>query len=437
MRDLFYLEKEWLNSFPAHWKMSRLKDHTVTNTGITFTKADLVEDGNAVLSYGQVHAKDNPRTKINHDLIKYIPDSLIQDKEGAKVKKGDYIFADTSEDLEGCGNCIYVNEDIDLYAGYHTTLLKNQSLKHGLYFAYLFTSAPWRSQIRRKVKSVKLFSVSQGILNQSFIIVPPLAEQKAIAAYLDKECEKIGREIKLLERKSDSYRHLRRAIINQAVTRGLDPTVLTKPSGNDWIGGIPEHWGFERTEKYFHSNTKVNKDFVLQKAFKFFMGTIVPKEEDRDAEEYRDVYEKYTIVEKNDIMINGLNLNYDLKSMRVGIVPYKGIITSAYVVLRPYEEVNAPYFNYLFKALDYRKFFHGMGKGVRLTLSFNELRTFEIPIPPKSEQQEIVAYLNEKCVKIDTIVEKIETKIERLKQLKCSLINEVVTGQRAINTSES
>ena len=107
MRDLFYLEKEWLNSFPAHWKMSRLKDHTVTNTGITFTKADLVEDGNAVLSYGQVHAKDNPRTKINHDLIKYIPDSLIQDKEGAKVKKGDYIFADTSEDLEGCGNCIY------------------------------------------------------------------------------------------------------------------------------------------------------------------------------------------------------------------------------------------------------------------------------------------------------------------------------------------
>ncbi len=162
------------------------------------------------------------------------------------------------------------------------------------------------------------------------------------------------------------------------------------------------------------------------------MGTIVSKEENLDEEEYREVYEKYTIVEQNDIMINGLNLNYDLKSMRVAIVPNKGIITSAYVVLRPYKGVNAHFFNYLFKAFDYRKFFHGMGKGVRLTLSFNELRTFAIPIPSKDEQEQIVAYLDEKCSKIDAIVEKIDTQVERLKELKRSLINEVVTGKRAI-----
>lgn len=309
------------------------------------------------------------------------------------------------------------------------SLIKRVALKYIFYLLF-----PIGESCKKNCRITTFPAVDMNEFKNYSFSLPPLAEQEAIAAYLDKECGKIGREIELLERKADSYRRLRRSLINRAVTRGLNPNVHLKPSGNDWIGDIPEHWGFERTEKYFHSNTKVNKDFVLQKAFKFFMGTIVPKEEDRDAEEYRDVYEKYTIVEKNDIMINGLNLNYDLKSMRVGIVPYKGIITSAYVVLRPYEEVNAPYFNYLFKALDYRKFFHGMGKGVRLTLSFNELRTFEIPIPPKSEQQEIVAFLNEKCVKIDTILEKIETKIERLKQLKRSLINEVVTGQRAINT---
>lgn len=309
------------------------------------------------------------------------------------------------------------------------SLIKRVALKYIFYLLF-----PIGESCKKNCRITTFPAVDMNEFKNYSFSLPPLSEQEAIAVYLDKECEKIGREIELLERKADGYRRLRRSLINRAVTRGLNPNVHLKPSGNDWIGDIPEHWGFERTEKYFHSNTKVNKDFVLQKAFKFFMGTIVPKEEDRDAEEYRDVYEKYTIVEKNDIMINGLNLNYDLKSMRVGIVPYKGIITSAYVVLRPYEEVNAPYFNYLFKALDYRKFFHGMGKGVRLTLSFNELRTFEIPIPPKSEQQEIVAFLNEKCVKIDTILEKIETKIERLKQLKRSLINEVVTGQRAINT---
>ena len=436
MRNVFYLENEWLPSFPAHWIMSRLKDHTFTNTGITFTKADLVEDGNAVLSYGQVHEKNNPRTEINHELIRFIPNSFITNKESAKVNKGDFIFADTSEDLEGCGNCIYIDRDIELYAGYHTTLLRNKSLKCGKYFAYLFMSDQWRSQIRRKVKSVKLFSVSQGILNQTFIILPPHAEQVAIAAYLDKECEKIGREIELLEQKADDYRRLHRSLINRAVISGLNPMVPMRPSGNDWIGDIPKHWNYERVERYFHSDTEINKDFEFTHAFKFYMGTIVPKNEELEEEDYREVYVRYTKVKTNDIMINGLNLNYDLKSMRVGIVPYNGIITSAYVALRPFDGVNAQYFNYLFKALDYRKFFHGMGKGVRLTLSFNELRTFEIPIPPIYEQREIVAYLDEKCDKIDSIIEKIEAKIERLKELKRSLINEVVTGQRAINTSE-
>lgn len=276
-------------------------------------------------------------------------------------------------------------------------------------------------------------NISQKVVANLLIDVPSLEKQNMITSYLDKECEKISRNIELLERKADAYKRLRRSIINRAVTRGLNPNVPLKPSDNDWIGDIPVHWNYERVEKCFHHNTTLNKNFEYTRAFKFYMGTIVPKNENLDEEEYREAYEKYTIVEHNDIMINGLNLNYDLKSMRVGIVPYNGIITSAYVVLRPFEGINAQFFNYLFKAFDYRKFFHGMGKGVRLTLSFNELRAFEIPIPPDEEQDQIVAYLDEKCGKIDAIIEKIVSKIERLKELKRSLINETVTGKRAIN----
>ena len=223
MKKCCISKMSWLESFPSHWKMCRLKDYTATNTGITFTKANLVDSGNAVLSYGQIHAKNNPTTRINHELIRFIPDSLVNDKLSSKVKQGDFIFADTSEDLKGCGNCIYINEPIDLYAGYHTILLRNEGLGCGKYFAYLFMSDPWRSQIRKKVKSVKLYSITQGILKQAFIVVPPIKEQEAIAAYLDKECEKIGRKIELLERKADAYSRLRRSLINRAVTRGLPP----------------------------------------------------------------------------------------------------------------------------------------------------------------------------------------------------------------------
>lgn len=302
------------------------------------------------------------------------------------------------------------------------------------FLLYFLLSRSFISHIRNQVVGVKMPRTNWLQISRYPIFMPSPEEQEEIAEYLDKECEKIGCNIELLERKADAYKRLRRSIINSAVTRGLNPDVPLKSSGNDWIDDIPAHWDYERVEKYFHSNTTLNKNFEYTRAFKFYMGTIIPKDENFDEEEYRDVYEKYTIVEKNDIMINGLNLNYDLKSMRVGIVPYNGIITSAYVVLRPFEGVNAQYFNYLFKAFDYRKFFHGMGKGVRLTLSFNELRTFEIPVPPKDEQNQIVAYLDEKCDKIDAVIENIGTLIERLKELKRSLINEVVTGKCAIPT---
>lgn len=312
-------------------------------------------------------------------------------------------------------------------------VLRPNKITYNRFLLYFLLSKTFISHIKNQVAGVKMPRTNWSQIGSSKISLPPLAEQEAIAAYLDNECGKIDKSVELLERKADAYNRLRRSLINQAVTRGLNPNAPMKPSGNDWIGDIPEHWQFERVEKFFHSNTVLNKDFEITRAFKFFMGTIVPKEENLEPEEYREVYEKYTIVEQNDIMINGLNLNYDLKSMRVAIVPYKGIITSAYVVLRPYENTYSQYFNYLFKGLDYRKFFHGMGKGVRLTLSFNELRVFEIPVPPLNEQMEIVAYLDEKCGKIDAITEKIGKQIKRLKELKRSLINEVVTGKRAIN----
>lgn len=223
MKEYVSIDNEWFPNIPKGWQLEPLKKFGCTNTGITFTKADLVEVGNAVLSYGQVHAKNNPQTFVNPDLVKFIPDFLVKDKDSAKVNHHDFIFADTSEDLAGCGNCIYISEPADLYAGYHTILFRNSGLGCGKYFAYLFISDDWRTQIRKRVKSVKLYSVTQSIINQTFVLIPPLAEQEAIAAYLDRECEKIGRQIELLERKADAYSRLRRSFINRAVTRGLNP----------------------------------------------------------------------------------------------------------------------------------------------------------------------------------------------------------------------
>lgn len=426
---------DWLDFFPFHWGICRLKDYTSTNIGITFTKANLIECGNAVLSYGQIHAKNNPMTEINHDLIRFIPDSLISDKLSSKVNLGDFIFADTSEDLRGCGNCIYINEPIDLYAGYHTIILRNKGLGYGKYFAYLFMSDQWRSQIRKKVKSVKLYSITQGILKQTFIIVPPVEEQRAIASYLDKECGRIARKIGLLERKADAYRRLRRSLINRTVTRGLNPNEALKPSGDDWIGEIPEHWGLSPLRNFLtliSPEKKESKDYQLLSVTRD-KGVIIRGERGEDGNNNRipEDLSNYKIVHKNQFVVNKMKAWMG----SYGISNFDGIVSPAYYICSV-KDIYEPFFSYAIRCKIYTNFFWKYSKGIRVDQwDMSPLALKEIPLvtPPLEEQQEIAAYLDEKCAKIDAIIEKINSQIERLKELKRSLINEVVTGRRAVN----
>ena len=181
----------------------------------------------------------------------------------------------------------------------------------------------------------------------------------------------------------------------------------------------------------FTGEIEVNKDFYVKHAFKFNYGELVPKNEIGNSDEYKDVYSKYSLVNKGDIVINGLNLNYDFVSQRVACTPYDGIITSAYIVCRPRETVNYQYYTFLFKGMDSIKLFHGMGTGIRLTLSFKELRKQLLPLPPLAEQHSIVSYLDTKCSLLDTLLSNKEKEISLLQEMKQRVIADAVT--RGVN----
>ena len=280
---------------------------------------------------------------------------------------------------------------------------------------------PYYTGLRKVVRRDKFMSIS--------IPIPPIAEQKRIVAFLNKRITLIEDCKCKRERELQTLNELRQAEIASVVTRGLNPDVPMKDSGIPWIGQIPAHWEVKRIATRFHSHIENNNDFEFKHAFKFNYGAIVPKEETGNTGEYRTVYEKYSKVKKGDIMVNGLNLNYDFVSQRIAIVPNDGIITSAYVVLRPFSSTYPEYFCYLFKAMDSRKLFHSMGTGIRLTLSFEELKKQLIPIPPLEEQNAIVEYIESKTKKIDTMIEALKAEIDRLTEYKQRLISDVVTGQ--------
>ncbi len=203
-----------------------------------------------------------------------------------------------------------------------------------------------------------------------------------------------------------------------------------KDSGVEWIGEIPKEWEIEPIGTLFDEITERNKDGNIKIALQFTYGNIVRKSNfnvEEDAYAAKTIL-SYTVVDSGTIILNGLNLNYDFVTQRVGIVKECGAITSAYIAFKP-KDVSymlSEYAAYLFKSYDNCKAFHNMGGGVRTILTFNELKHYNVLVPAISEQRKIVSALDHDCNKINSILTDIQAQIETLKQYKQSLITETV-----------
>ena len=420
---------QWLKEIPSHWEIEPFGRHFSYGKGLPITKADLTPEGVAVISYGQVHSKLNTGSSISRDLVRYVSSVYLESHPQCLLVKGDFVFADTSEDIEGSGNFAFNDFAEKIFAGYHTVVVRPKDLSFPRYYAYLFQSLNWKGQIQSLVNGVKVYSINKGHLKKTYLLIPPLAEQEQIVSYLEDKTSKIDAYVADKEKEILLLQELKQKTIADAITKGLNPDVKTKDSGISWIGEIPEHWETKRVASFFTGKVETNLDFFYKHAFKFYYGTLVPKNEVGDEDEYRETYVKYSVIHKDDILINGLNLNYDFVSQRVAIAPSDGIITSAYIVVRPRKGTNALYYKYLFKAMDSMKLFHGMGTGIRLTLSYDELKKQVIVVPPADEQRSIVSYIEEKCQKIDSLTTELQSEIDYLKEYKQRLIADCVTGQ--------
>lgn len=203
-----------------------------------------------------------------------------------------------------------------------------------------------------------------------------------------------------------------------------------KDSGIEWIGQIPAEWSSVPIRAVFEEVTDKNFDGSVKNALKFTYGEIVPKTNfEADDDDYvANTILNYTVVEPGTIMLNGLNLNFDFVSQRIGLVKNKGVITSAYMAFKPLgDRVSSEFATYLFKAYDGCKALHNMGGGVRKILNFSEFKRYYVCFPTRFEQQAIVAFLDDKCSEIDALSSDIQSEIDMLEAYKRSVITETVT----------
>lgn len=242
---------EWFGVLPKGWSMVPLSSLFRFSKGLSITKADLVEAGKPVISYGQIHSKQNVGVEALEGLLRRVPNDLVGKDNASRVLPNGFVFADTSEDLEGCGNNVRNNLACELYGGYHTVVLNPRRGFNSKYLAYLFTTDSWRYQIRRDLVDVKLFSVNQTSLNETYAIIPPEDVQRRIVSYLDNRCAAIDEDVAMRREVIGKLKEYKKSLIARTVTKGLDLSAEMKGSDIKWVDQIPSNWQTSKLKALF------------------------------------------------------------------------------------------------------------------------------------------------------------------------------------------
>ena len=441
MREMKDSGVEWIGEIPSDWKTARIKQLFTFGKGLPITKDNLVENGVSVISYGQIHSKSNDGIHIQDDLIRYVDKAFLTTNSKSLVKEGDFIFADTSEDIDGCGNCIYIDRELLLFAGYHTIIFSAEQKGDNRYLGYLFKTDAWRSQIRKQVTGVKLFSISRRILSDVSVIMPQeIGERIRIADYLDDKCAKINSIIEKQQVILEKLKEYKLSIITESVTKGLSHFVDVKSSGVDAIGDIPIHWGCTKLRYLHHGLTDgTHGTFERLESGRLLLssknvrdeGLIISDNESYISEEdYQNIVAK-GFPKKKDVLLCCIGASIG----RCVLYEFDDPIAfqRSVIMIRPGNHVNPEFLLYSMQSkstivqeqlLVNQSAQPGLYQGL--------VSEIYLTVPPLDEQNVIADFLKSSINKIDIQTKKRTDMILELGNFKKALIYEVVTGKMKV-----
>lgn len=194
-----------------------------------------------------------------------------------------------------------------------------------------------------------------------------------------------------------------------------------KDSGVEWLGEIPEHWELKRF-KHIFKEKKASSNLDLNCGSISF-GKVVFKDDEKIPESTK---RSYQVLNKGEFLINPLNLNYDLISLRIALSDKDVVVSSGYIIVQDIIELSKNYYKWLLHVFDVA-FMKTLGAGVRQTLNYNLIANTEFVFPPLEEQTAIAQFLDDKTSKIDQAIAIKEQQIKLLKERKLILIHKVVT----------
>lgn len=420
-------KKEWIGRIPADWDFVKIKEQFVERN----TKVDDISFPPLSVSMGGVVDQMENVSKSDNSENRKL------------VKKNDFVINSRS-DRKGSSGISPRDGSVSLI----NIVLKPKNI-NPKYSEYLFKSYYFKEEFFRNGKGIHfdLWSTRYELMKQIIIPYPKIEEQNEIVEYLDNKTHQIEKLTKKIEQKIELLKEQRTSLINEVVTKGLNPDVEMKDSGIEWVGKIPTDWEVLKLKRvgeiyggltgksgddFGQEDSPLNKPYIpYTNIFRntyisrehFDLVSIEPEETQNNVKRL-DLFflmssENYDDLGKTSILVDDvgeLYLNSFCKGFRINN-----------------SKTNPLFLNYQLNGDVFKKLISINGFGfTRINLRQDKLLSISILLPPLIEQEQIILYLDKKTKVIDETISKEVRRIELLKEYKQSLISEVVTGKKRV-----
>ena len=395
---------EWLGEVPSHWELGRISTY--------FTERRT-----------KVSDKDYPALSVTKLGVFPQWENVAKTNDGDNrklAKKGDFVINSRS-DRKGSSGIAKQDGSVSLI----NIVLQPKKI-NSVYSEYLFKSYSFIEEFYRVGHGIvaDLWTTRFEDRKNSLIIFPPLSEQQKIAQFLDDKIAKIDQAVDLAEKQIALLKEHKQILIQNAVTRGLNPDVPLKDSGVEWIGQVPEHWEVKKLKFVLTLSNKKeesknsNKRYIGMENIESFTGKIndIPLIAEGIANSFY----------KDEILFGKLR-PYLAKSY---LADFDGICSTEFLVYRSTKVLNNRFALNIFLSYGFIDAVNASTYGSKMPRANAEfISNMFLAIPPLSEQKQIIDYLDKQTAKIDQAIALKTAHIEKLKEYKSVLINDVVTGK--------
>lgn len=374
---------EWLGEIPEHWEVVKINKIVTFVNGYAFENFDF----NPIFEIPVIRIGDMQKEKILYD-------NCLKTKEKEKLKQFLISNNDILIALSGAttGKIAFCDTDNKAYINQRVAIVRSK-LK---LVKYYFLTRGFSLLIELACNGSAQPNISTKEIGEFKIPLPPLKEQKQV-------------------------------LINETITKGLDKNVNFKDSGIEWLGEIPEHWKLIKCKNFFVlKSIPIGDLWNKTKLLSLTLNGVIERDINNPEGKFPSDFSTYQIVKEGDLIFCLFDVAETPRI--IGLSKLNGMITSAYTIFE-IKNQEKRFLEYFFIDLDNRKNLKFLYRGLRNTISKEDLLNLKIPLPPLKEQEQIANFLDSEISKIDKIIEKIKKQIELIKEYKTILINQAVCGR--------